>query len=689
MGQSIRRSTDGGKTFTIFHGAPGGDDYHYMWINPENPNYMITASDQGTIVTVNGAETWSSWYNQPTGQLYHLAADERFPYRIYAGQQDNGTVSILNRGPYGVIEDRDWHPVGANERDYDIPNPDDPDMVIGSGLGGNLARFDEITRQSSEISPYPLSSYAAKQNTVKLRYSWITPIAFSPIGKHALYFGAQFLFRSTNNGSNWEVISPDLSRKSDDTTNCTDPDLDQAAECGYGVIWSIAPSPVDEKTIWIGTDDGLIHLTNDEGKNWSNVTPPDISLWGRIDAIDPSPFSIHSAYVAVNLHRLNNFTPLIFKTTDDGKTWKKITNGLPEDEYVNVVRADRDKEGLLFAGTNRSVYVSFDDGENWHPLKLNFPTTSVRDLLVHKNDLIAATQGRAIWILDDLQPLREIDETMMNNSVQLFNPSDAWRIRGNENHDTPWPPSTALGKNPPDGAIIYYWLKNDVQKISLTISDMNGNIIREYSNLDKPEKLNAFRYFDERWLGTPELLSGQAGMHRFVWDLRYTRPKALRYNYSIAAIWKDGTPVNPRGPIVLPGTYNVTLNVNGKEFTRKLTVKMDPRVTVNPEQLKQQLAVAITVITALEQTVDVHNEIDAKLKDSINVSNKEISDSLKSLLVEVDKISNVFAGLVTSVGSADTNPPQGQIDLFNEYKKKFKEVLQRWRDVFPKHYLKL
>jgi photosystem II stability/assembly factor-like uncharacterized protein len=684
MGQSIRRSTDGGKTFTIFHGAPGGDDYHYMWINPEHPNNMITASDQGTIVSVNGAETWSSWYNQPTGQLYHLAADDRFPYRIYAGQQDNGTVSILSRGPYGVIEDRDWHPVGANERDYDIPNPDDPDMVIGSGLGGDLARFDEITRQSAEISPYPHSSYAQKQNTVKLRYSWITPIAFSPTGKHALYFGAQFLFRSTNNGSNWEVVSPDLSRKTDDTTNYTDPDLTQAADCGYGVIWSIAPSPLDEKIIWVGTDDGLIHLTTDEGKNWSNVSPPDVPLWGRIDAVDPSPFSVHSAYVAVNLHRLNNFTPLILKTTDDGKTWKKIINGLPVDEYVNVVRTDRDKEGLLFAGTNRSVYVSFDDGENWHPLKLNFPTTSVRDLLVHKNDLIAATQGRAIWILDDLQPLREIDETMVSNSVHLFKPSDAWRIRGNENRDTPWPPSTALGKNPPDGAIIYYRLKNDAQKITLRISDAEGNTIREYSNMDKPEKLNAYRYFDERWLGTPEQLSGNAGMHRFVWDLRYTRPKALRYNYSIAATWKEGTPVNPRGPLVLPGTYNVSLNVDGKEFTQQLTVKLDPRVSVNPEDLKQQLAVAITVITALEQTVDVHNRIDAKLKDSVNILSKEISDSLKSLLSEVDKISNVFAGLVTSVQSADTNPSQGQIDLFDEYRKKFKEVLQRWKSLRSK-----
>jgi len=681
MGRSISRSTDGGKTFTIFRGAPGGDDYHFLWINPKNPNYMITASDQGTIVSVNGGATWSTWYNQPTGQLYHLAADDRFPYRIYAGQQDNGTVSILSRGPYGVIEDRDWHPVGADERDYDIPNPGDPDMVIGSGLGGDLKKFDEITRQSAEISPYPHNSYAAKQNTVKLRYSWITPIAYSPIGKHSLYFGAQFLFRSTNNGSNWEIVSPDLSRKINDAGDCKNPDLTEAANCGYGVIWSIAPSPIAENIIWVGTDDGLIHLTTDEGKTWNNVTPPGIPLWGRIDAIDPSPFSIHSAYVAVNLHRLNDFRPLIFKTTDDGKTWRKIVNGLPEDEYINVVRTDRTKEGLLFAGTNRSVYVSFDDGLKWHPLKLNFPTTSVRDLLVHQNDLIAATQGRAIWILDDLQPLREINKEFINEQVHLFHPSDAWRIRGNENRDTPWPPSTPLGQNPPDGVIIYYWLKNDAQKVTLTIKDLDGNIIREYSSTDKPDSLNAYRYFDKRWLGIPKTFSGEAGMHRFVWDLRYTRPKALQYNYTIAGLWKEGTPVNPRGPIVLPGTYNIVLTADGREYFQRLTVKMDPRVEVNIEELKKQLELSKSVIATLEQSVNVHNQIDKKLKDSIEVVSNEISDSLKNMKMIVNAISNVFAGLVTDVQSADTKPSQGQEELFDEYKIRFKEILKRWEDI--------
>ncbi len=676
MGQSIRRSTDGGKTFEIFLGAPGGDDYHFMWINPEHPKYMITASDQGTIVSVNGGETWSNWYNQPTGQLYHLAADDRFPYRIYAGQQDNGTVSILSRGPYGVIEMRDWHPVGANERDYDIPNPNDPDMVVGSGLGGNLNRFDEETRQSAEISPWPFSSYAEKPNTVKYRYSWITPIAYSQTGKRALYFGSQYLFRSTDDGNNWDIISPDLSRKTTDTINCDNPNLEEAGNCGFGVIWSIAPSYLSENVIWIGTDDGLIRLTTDEGKTWNNVTPPEIPLWARIDAVDPSPFSIHSAYVAVNLHRLNKFSPLILKTKDDGKTWEKIINGLPDDEYVNVVRSDIKQEGLLFAGTNRSVYVSFNDGEYWQPLRLNFPTTSVRDLLVHENDLIAATQGRAIWILDDLRPLREISAGIVSNPVHLFHPSDAWRIRGNENRDTPWPPSIAVGQNPPDGAIIDYWLKDDVKEVSLKISDMDGNVVRQFSSKDEPEKLNVYRYFDKRWLGAQQVPSIKSGMHRFIWDLRYKRPPALKYEYSISGLWLRGTPINPQGLMVLPGNYLVTLTADGIDYKQPLTIKMDPRVEVTNDELKEQLKLAQNIIGSMEDLDNANKKIDLQLKDSSGTNRADI-DSLKKMKAEIISLSDVFASLINSVQSADANPTQGQKELFEEYLEKLKELINK------------
>lgn len=681
MGQSIRISTDGGKSFKIFKGAPGGDDYHLFWINPKDTQYMITAADQGTVISVNGGQSWSSWYNQPTGQFYHLGADDQFPYRVYAGQQDNGTISMLSRGPYGVIEERDWHPVGADERDYDLPKPGDPNTVFGSGLGGRLVRFDEITRQSAEVSPYPHSTYAAKPNTVKYRYSWITPIAFSPLGKHSLYFGAQYLFKSDDDAEHWEIISPDLSRKTDDAKNCDDPSIEEAAGCGFGVVWDISPSPVSENMIWIGTDDGLIQLTKDGGKSWNNVTPPSVPLWSRIDAISPSVFSDNTAYVAVNTRRLNKFSPLILKTHDGGKTWQTIINGLPSDEYVNVVRADTEKKGLLYAGTNRSIYVSFNDGENWQPLRLNFPTTSVRDLLVHHGDLIACTMGRGIWILDDLAPLREISEKTAGESVQLFKPAQAWRIRGNENHDTPWPPSTPLGQNPPNGAIIDYWLKDaSAGVVTLTIKDEAGNVVREYSSTDAPEYLNAYRYFDERWMEKAKVLSKSAGMHRFTWDIRYPRPKSLSYDYTIAAVWNEGTPIDPRGPIALPGNYTVTLSVNGTDYMQPLVVKMDPRINTTVEALKKQLELSTAVRKTLAEVVNLHSDI-AKLLDGKATLPAATEDVLKEMRNKLSAVGDILANLVSAVQSADAAPTQGQKELYGDSKKQYDEILEQWNEV--------
>ncbi len=679
MGRSIHKSTDGGKTFEIFKGSPGGDDYHYMWINPKLTNHMITASDQGTVITVDNGNSWSSWYNQPTGQFYHLAADDRFPYRIYSGQQDNGTVEILSQGPYGVIELRDWHPVGSDERDYDIPKLGNPDIVFGSGLGGSLHRFDEITRQSIDVSPWPHSSYAAFPKSVKYRYSWITPIAFSPVGNNALYFGAQYLFRTTDDGNNWDIVSPDLSRKNGDTSNCVDPDIEQAAKCGFGVIWNIAPSPISEKVIWVGTDDGLIHLSTDYCNNWKNVTPPSVPLWARVDKISPSPFDINSAYAAINTRRLDKFAPLILKTTDDGKSWEKIINGIPGNEYVNAVCADNEKEGLLFAGTNRSIYVSFNDGKNWQPLKLNFPTTSIRDLLVHHGDLIAATQGRGIWILDDLSPLRQNPNDLISKTVSLFKPAQAWRMRGNTNQDTPWPPSTPLGQNPPEGAIIDYWLKDNVKSaIKLSIYDSKGILIRNYSSDEKPENLPSDVYFDKKWLGEAESLSTEAGMHRFVWDLRYPRPKALIYNYSITAVWTVGTPVLPMGPLVMPGKYKIILAVNGKDYTQELEVRLDPRVKISEAELESQLEFTQKVQKTLVKSVELFNKINAVIKSDSGAIQKNLVEELKNINSVIANVSRVLAGFASSVQTADAAPTQGQKNLFTEYNKQFNELEKKW-----------
>jgi photosystem II stability/assembly factor-like uncharacterized protein len=678
MGRSIHKSTNGGNTFTIFKGSPGGDDYHFMWINPKYPDHMVSGSDQGTAVSVDNGGSWSSWYNQPTGQFYHLGADDRFPYHIYSGQQDNGTVEILSQGPYGVIELRDWHPVGADERDYDIPKPGNPDMVFGSGLGGTLHRFDEVTRQSMDVSPWPNSSYSAKPNTVKFRYSWITPIEFSPIGKHALYFGAQYLFRTTDDGNNWEIISPDLSRKKKDADkDFKGTDLQGAADAGYGVIWNIAPSPVKAHVIWVGTDDGLIQLTTDGGKNWKNVTPPAVPLWAKISKISPSPFDVHSAYAAVDMHRLDRFEPLLLKTTNDGKTWTTINNGIPKDEYTSVIRTDNEKKSLLFAGTDRTVYVTFNDGENWQPLTLNLPTTLYTDLLVHKNDLIASTQGRAIWILDDLSPLRELSGKFIDQDVALFTPSQAWRMRGNTNHDTPWPPSTPLGQNPPDGALIDYWLKDNVTgPVKLSIYDSKGDLIRSYSSDDKPENLPANRYFDKRWIKPAQILSSEKGMHRFLWDLRYPRPEALHYGYSIAAVWTVGTPIEPMGPLVMPGKYKAVLNVNGKDYKSDFEVKLDPRVKVSESALKKQLEFAQKVNLKLNDAVSLYKKVDNKLKEDNEKLSQDAKEKLSALKSDIGRLCGGLSGFASSVQSADAAPTQGQKELFKNFSEAYITLLK-------------
>ncbi len=705
MDRSIHRSDDGGKSFEMFKGAPGGDDYHYLWINPSNPAYMITASDQGCVVSVDSGKSWSSWYNQPTGQFYHVAVDDQFPYKIYSGQQDNGTVGILSRGPYGVIEDRDWHPVGGDERDYMVPKPGNPNLIFGSGLGGHVSRFDEVTRQVAEISPWPVSSYGQRQTKVKYRYTWITPLVFSPIGKHALYLGNQFLFKSTDDGDNWQKISPDLSGKTANSPDNDNPDLLQARNAGYGVIYSIAPSPISEGVIWVGTDDGMIQLTKNGGRNWKNVTPPTVPMWGQIASIDASPFSVHSAYVAVNTERLGYSKPIILKTNDDGRTWDVIATGLPSDEHVYVVRTDNVKRGLLFAGTNRCVYVSFNDGENWEPLNAGaensgtgFPTTTVRDMVVHDNDLVVCTQGRGIWTLDDIAPLRELTPDpehersgmtlLKSEDVHLFRPADAVRVRADENKDTPWPPETPLGQNPPTGAIIDYWLKYDAKgPVTLAIRDSKGNVVRTFSSDEKPEKLpTEFRYFQEGWIQPQKELQASAGVHRFVWDLKYPRPSAIEYDFDIAAVWDEdngGTPMDPEGPLAVPGKYTVTLSVNGKDYTEPFTVKLDPRVHASASALQEQLSLSMSIDNALEEGVTAYNAA-KKILDDKTVTGA-FADSVSAIADKgnpsLSSVAGIMAGLATAVQGADAAPGQGVKDVYKDYRQKLDDLLSRWKKI--------
>lgn len=604
VGQSIRRCDKAGAHCTIVKGAPGGDDYHHIWINPRHTDHIIVGSDQGAVVSVDGWKSWSSWYNQPTAQFYHVAADNRFPYWIYAGQQDSGSVGIASRSDYGQIGYRDWHPVGAEERDYDIPDQTDPDIVYGSGLGGSVTRWDAKTGQVADITPALGDNYGRRPTQTAYRFLWTTPLQASRSGTPSLYLGAQMLLRTQDRGVSWQIISPDLTGKIEGAKDCDgNPSLAAAKPCGYGVISAIEPSSRHADEIWVGADDGLIQLTRDGGAHWTDITPPQVPLWGNVHQISVSEIEDGVAYASVDLHRIDRFQPLILKTRDFGQHWTEIDNGLPTDHYTAVVRADPVKPGLLFAGTDAGAYVSFDDGAHWQSLQDNLPTAQINDLLVHDGDLIAGTQGRGIWVLDDISPLRQIADGTAAERAHLFAPRGAFRVRGNENKDTPLPPEEPAGQNPPEGAFLDYWLGAS-GPVALEIRDAKGELVRRFAS-DAPEpRPHAERYFAKGWLTPPEQLSAAPGMHRFVWNLRYARPRAIHYGYSIAAIYGQGTPVEPEGAFVLPGDYTVTLIANGVSQTVPLHVANDPRVTVTAADLQASLALSKQIGAALAEATD-------------------------------------------------------------------------------------
>ena len=698
-GQSIRMSEDGGKTWHVFKGAPGGDDYHFVWINPKHPDHIVTASDQGTVVTVDGGAHWSDWYNQPTGQFYHLAADNRFPYWIYSGQQDSGTVGIASRSDYGALGLRDWHPVGGDERDYDIPDPQDANIVYGSGLGGRLSRWDARTGEVQNISPWPVSSYGERPTSVKYRYTWITPIAASPLPPYPLYQGSQVLFRSIDKGATWQTISPDLSAKDPHAKNCGG-NLGPATAraCGYGVIFSIGLSPRDNDEIWIGTDDGTIRRTLDGGKGWQNVTPKLVPAWAKIASVDVSAAQKNTVYIAVDNHRQDDFAPRVLRTHDGGKTWTDISAGLPAGHFVDVVRSDPAVAGLLYAGTDAGVFVSFDDGGRWQSLQRNLPTAWVRDLLVHDGDLIAATQGRAIWVLDDLAPLRQHAKLAANANV-LFDPASAIRVRGSQNKDTPPPPDTALGENPPTGAIIDYRLARTAEKVVLEIRDAAGNVVRRFAS-DRPETVpDAERYFAASWTRKPLPLSATAGMHRFVWDLRLPRPRAVHYDYGINAVFGKGTPIVPQGMLAAPGDYTVALNIDGKVQTVPLKVVPDPRVPLDASALSATLIFGQQVDKALDrdfvaygQIHDVGAQIE-KLGDG--AQGKSVAPALAKYHAAVaplrsgaghdgenlDDIGGVLSAIAADLEGSDRAPTQPQREVVTAADARLDRALRRWDGV--------
>jgi len=687
------RSEDGGKTWMSLRGAPGGDDYQNLWINPDNPNIILLVSDQGAIVSVNRGETWSSWYNQPTAQLYHVAATSSFPYQVCAGQQESGSVCISTRGNDGEITFREWHPVGVIEYGYVAPDPLHPEIVFGAGRS-EVSRYDMATGQVQDVTPIPVRDPAYRSDRTE-------PILFSPLDPHDLYYAANMLFETKDYGRTWTTISPDLTREHSGQPASLKPlpDKDQARR--RGAIYAFAASFKSSNTLWAGTDDGLVWTTRDHGKNWKNITPPSLTPWSKITQISASHFDDNTAFVSVSRMRLDDMKPYIFRTRDSGATWEPITQGLPTDSPVDTVREDPIRKGLLFAGTETSVWVSFDAGDHWQQLQFNLPHSSMRDLLIKDNDLIVATHGRSFWVLDDISPLRQLADL---KAPFLFKPGNAWRVRRSTNQDTPLPIDEPAGENPPDGAVIDYALPQEATgPVTLEILDGAGKVVRKYASTDAPEATMeelSKQLIPLYWLRMPTTLPATPGMHRWVWDLHYTTPTAGNYEYPISAVPYQ-TPRTPQGPLALPGTYTVRLSAAGKVLSAPLTIKIDPRVYATAADLEslfaqqsklagmvsKSAAASMQVHSAQEQLAAVSKKVESPLKDAVEKLDKELDDLLngqkKPGEVEqspgLDDVAGGSAGLYEQVGMADAAPTAVQVKAAEHASEELAEVLAHWQ----------
>jgi photosystem II stability/assembly factor-like uncharacterized protein len=632
------KSTDGGKTWKAFRGAPGGDDYQRLWINPIDPNVILLVGDQGAIVTVNGGATWSSWLNQPTAAFYHVSTDNAFPYRVCSGQQESGSACVRSRGDDGRILAWDWHPVGVEEYGYVAPDPLDPDLVYG----GKVSRFDRRTGTVQQVGPRvgrggggPLPGGVSEYRTLRT-----APLVFSTVDPHALFFASNVVWKTTNGGKTWAAISPDLTRRDSivpPSVGVYSSSAPARARHG-GVVYTVAPSYVDINRIWAGSDDGLIHTTSDGGAHWSDVTPPELRdhPWSKVSIIDAGRFDAKTAYAAVNTIRLDDLRPHVFRTHDGGKTWTQITTGIPDGATVNVVREDSKHRGLLFAGTETQVWVSFDDGNHWSSLRLNMPATSIRDLVLKDDDIVVGTHGRSFWILDDIAPLREVAASTSALPLRLFKPATAIRFRSAKYTDTPIPPDEPGAQNPPDGAIVDYYVGAGTSgDASLEILDGGGRVIRRYSSRDTSMAPADLGNTPSYWIRPTKILSAAAGFHRFVWDLRFSPPagtSAQPGQYPISAVPFD-TPREPSGPLVTAGTYSVRLSVGSRIQTQPLTVRMDPRIKTPADILARQHALAVSLwddITRDSATTAQIRDLRAKLRDARDHADASLAQAISA-----------------------------------------------------------
>jgi photosystem II stability/assembly factor-like uncharacterized protein len=687
------RSEDGGKTWSGFRGAPGGDDYQNLWINPNNGDIILLVSDQGALVTVNRGASWSSWYNQPTAQLYHVIAGNGFPYRVCGAQQESGSVCTLSRGNDGAITFRDWHPVGVIEYGYVAPDPLNDDIIYGGGRT-EVSKFHFSTGQVQDVTPIPLRSPQYRTDRTE-------PLMFSPIDPHTLYYAANVLFKTTNGGNSWRTISPDLTRENPGAPPSVGKMFRKGMDKQRGVIYALAPSFKNIETLWAGTDDGQIWITRDGGKNWTNITPKELTAWSKVTQISASHFDEQTAYASVSRFRIDDAHPYIYRTHDGGKSWQLITTGLPDFGSVDTVREDPIRKGLLFAGTENAVWVSFDDGDHWQSLQLNLPHTSMRDLWIHDDDLILGTHGRSFWILDDITPLRQASAAIAN-SVHLYKPAAAYRVQRDTYTDTPLPPDEPVSANPPDGALLDYFLPSDAQEVTLEILD-GQKLVRRFSSKDQPdvtqEELQK-QLIPLYWLKPWRALSTSAGMHRWIWDLHYPPPLATRHDYPISAIPHD-TPRYPLGPTVLPGNYTVRLTADGKTMTAPLTVRMDPRVKTAPAGLQKRFDAETrlaSIVSDSSRAVLEGNSIREQLekiqapansKNAVEAFQKKLSTLLgapggffapPSPEVTVSRMNGDASSLYQQLWGTDAQPTVSQMEALSKVETEASDALKHWKE---------
>ncbi|HZD96296.1 MAG TPA: hypothetical protein VE133_18685, partial [Candidatus Sulfotelmatobacter sp.] len=749
LNTGMYRSNDGGRTFRPIR-VPHGDN-HGLWIDPSDPNRMIESNDGGASVSTNGGASWTGQANQPTAQFYHVTTDNRFPYYIYGAQQDNSTVGIASAAP-GGIDRTSWYSVGGGESGYIAPDPHDPEIVYAGSYGGEITRYDHHTEQTKNVTPWPINPIGAAAADQKYRFQWTEPIVFSPHDPRVLYFAAQVLFKSNDEGMSWQIISPDLTRndKSKQVASGGPITKDNTGVEVYDTIFSVVESPLQKDLIWAGSDDGLVHVTTDGGKNWANVTPKAMPEWGTVSMIEASPYAAGTAYVSVQRHKMDDLAPYIFKTTDFGKTWSSLINGIPSDAFVHAVREDRKRKGLLYAGTERGIFLSFDDGANWQSLQGNLPVSPVYDLHVHGNDLIVATHGRAFWVLDDLSPLQQYKPENANEEVHLYAPSPANHTQfgsgfGGGGGDR--------GQNPPAGAVIYYSLKTALKKpeekkpeaakpaagkatpegrepgqsqpsnapvppkpeatpgenadaaknapITLEILDQKGQVVRKYPPKTQPGEEGG----DEEGFGRPpdRGLPTEAGLNRFVWDLRYEGASRVPRS----PLWAGGT----EGPEALPGAYQVRLTVNGKQFTAPLEIVVDPRLKATKQDLEKQFDLLLKIRERVTQAHDTVNQI-RDIRTQITALNKRlenqpqgkaVADSGRQLdkkMTEVEEVliqtkarsgqdvlnypirlNNYLVALGGVVDSSDSAPTQASLEVFEMLSKQLDEQLAKWKQI--------